>query len=176
MKYESRGFSDALGVICIIAFVSLLPIGALISRRVWSGCNTDQCISTPALATKMPNIVNKRLSLSPQMQDLLKQSNGLAILYSTGCSACNKVDLHHLSKVSREYGYAKLLLAPSSIDLSSFRDFAKADITPSYFASDASNTPNLLFASPQLFLVNSKGIVTEHLIGAIPINGFGGSK
>ncbi len=170
LSYRSISSTKATLVLLSFSFIIVVAF-QIVSKRI-AHCDNDACRTPQDSVGNVTSIVGKKLNLN---DDLITIANGrgMAIVLSTNCSACKKVNYAHLTALTKTENLA--LVWVTSIDPSpppeSF-GFLKCKIDIVKFSTMVALTPSLASVAPQVLIVDRSGLVKEHLIGAVPINNY----
>jgi hypothetical protein len=168
LKYGSISGIKAILVMIGFSFIIAVAI-PMLSRRI-NRCDNDACRTPQMSVGNVTSIVGKKLNLHNEL-NVISGGKGMAILLSTGCSACKKVNYRHLAAIAKAENLALIWI--TSIDPAIPPDnigFLKSKIDMVKFSSLVAATPSLSSVAPQVLIVDKSGLVKEHLIGAEPIN------
>lgn len=159
----------------VLVLVSLTVVGGVaLARRNSPSCTSGDCISQDS-KSEAKSLVGMTLKIPDSIVSKYGKTRVYSILISSSCTSCKVVQCTALSERLKKKLYLPLLLTTRKAVDTTCGGFLpiKGDVeslSKPMFQNQLSNI------YPQLVLVDSKGLVLEHLIGALPINNFGVTK
>lgn len=112
-QLKSKSLSGFSASLVVVGFSFIVVAAFSILSKQIASCNNDACRTPQNLVGNVTSIVGKKLNLNRELITIA-DGKGMAILLSTGCSACKKVDYAHLAALAKSEKLA--LVWVTSID------------------------------------------------------------